>query len=39
MISAAFPYQEQQRRAFDREMACVGVGRGNPIVLLHGKPR
>jgi haloalkane dehalogenase len=38
MISAAFPYQKQRRRIFDREMAYVEVGEGDPIVLLHGNP-
>jgi haloalkane dehalogenase len=38
MISAAFPYKKQRRRVFDREMAYVEVGEGNPIVLLHGNP-
>jgi len=38
MISAAFPYQKQQRQVLDREMAYVEVGKGDPIVLLHGNP-
>src|SRR5262249_29798426 len=38
MISAAFPYQKQRRRVLARERASVGVGRGAPIVLLHGNP-
>jgi len=38
MISAAFPYQKQRRRIFDREMAYVETGQGDPIVLLHGNP-
>jgi haloalkane dehalogenase len=38
MISAAFPYQKQRRRVLGREMAYVEVGRGDPIVLLHGNP-
>src|SRR5262245_16272660 len=38
MVSAAFPYQKQRRRVFGREMAYVEVGRGDPIVLLHGNP-
>ena len=37
-ISAAFPYQKQRRRVLGREMAYVGVGQGDPIVLLHGNP-
>src|SRR5262249_32486036 len=38
VISSAFPYQKQRRRALDREMAYVEVGQGDPIVLLHGNP-
>jgi len=38
MISAAFPYQKQWRRVLGSEMAYVEVGRGDPIVLLHGNP-
>jgi haloalkane dehalogenase len=38
MISSAFPYQKNRRRVLDREMAYVEVGKGNPIVLLHGNP-
>src|SRR5437868_15056006 len=38
MISAAFPYQKQRRQIFGSEMAYVEVGRGDPIVLLHGNP-
>jgi haloalkane dehalogenase len=38
MISAAFPYQKQRHRVLGREMAYVEVGRGDPIVLLHGNP-
>ncbi len=38
MNSAAFPYQKQRRRVLGREMAFVEVGRGDPIVLLHGNP-
>jgi haloalkane dehalogenase len=37
-ISAAFPYKKQRRRVLAREMAYVGVGEGDPIVLLHGNP-
>jgi haloalkane dehalogenase len=37
-ISAAFPYQKQRRRVLGREMAYIEVGRGDPIVLLHGNP-
>src|SRR5689334_23928202 len=38
MISAAFPFQKQRRRIDGREMAYVEVGKGDPIVLLHGNP-
>jgi len=38
MISAAFPYQKQRRRILGREMAYVELGKGDPIVLLHGNP-
>jgi haloalkane dehalogenase len=38
MISAAFPYQKEQRRVLGSEMAYVEVGEGDPIVLLHGNP-
>src|SRR5207245_801293 len=38
MISAAFPYQKQRRRILGQEMAYVEVGKGDPIVLLHGNP-
>src|SRR3974377_149000 len=38
MISAAFPYTKQRRKVLDREMAYVEVGKGDPIVLLHGNP-
>jgi len=38
IISAAFPYQKQRRRVLGREMAYVEVGKGDPIVLLHGNP-
>lgn len=38
MISAAFPYQKKRRRVLGREMAYVEVGKGDPIVLLHGNP-
>src|SRR6516162_5617245 len=38
IISATFPYQKQRCRVLGREMAYVEVGRGDPIVLLHGNP-
>src|ERR1700741_4489340 len=36
MISAVFPYLKRRRRVLGREMAYVEVGKGDPIVLLHG---
>ena len=38
MISAAFPFQKKRQRVLGREMAYVEVGKGDPIVLLHGNP-
>jgi haloalkane dehalogenase len=38
MISAAIPYEKQRRQVLGREMAYVEVGKGDPIVLLHGNP-
>jgi haloalkane dehalogenase len=38
MISAAFPYKKQKREILGRQMAYVEVGKGDPIVLLHGNP-
>jgi haloalkane dehalogenase len=38
VISAAFPYQKQQRQILGSKMAYVEVGHGDPIVLLHGNP-
>jgi haloalkane dehalogenase len=38
MISASFPYQKQRRWILDHEMAYVHVGKGDPIMLLHGNP-
>jgi haloalkane dehalogenase len=37
-ISSKFPYPKLRRRVLGREMAYVEVGRGDPIVLLHGNP-
>jgi haloalkane dehalogenase len=37
-IPALLPYEKQRRRVLDREMAFVEVGKGDPIVLLHGNP-
>jgi haloalkane dehalogenase len=38
MISSAFPYQKKRQRVLDREMAYVEVGKGDPVVFLHGNP-
>ena len=38
MISAAFPHLKQRREVLGSEMAYVEVGKGDPIVLLHGNP-
>jgi haloalkane dehalogenase len=38
MISPAFPYQKKQQCVLGRKMSYVEVGRGDPIVLLHGNP-
>jgi haloalkane dehalogenase len=38
MISAAFRYQKKRRLLGGSEMAYVEVGKGDPIVLLHGNP-
>jgi haloalkane dehalogenase len=38
VISAAFPYEKQRRRVLGSEMAYVEVGKGDPVVLLHGNP-
>src|SRR6516162_11787633 len=37
-ISAAFPYKKQRRRVLGHEMAYVEVGKGDPVVFLHGNP-
>jgi haloalkane dehalogenase len=37
-ISAALLYQKQRRQVLGHEMAYVEVGRGDPVVLLHGNP-
>jgi haloalkane dehalogenase len=37
-ISAKSPYQKLRRRIPGQEMAYVEVGKGDPIVLLHGNP-
>jgi haloalkane dehalogenase len=38
VISSAFPFRKQRREVHGTEMAYVEVGKGDPIVLLHGKP-
>src|SRR5215469_4259984 len=38
VVSATFPYQKQRRRVLGLEMAYVEVGKGDPIVFLHGNP-
>jgi haloalkane dehalogenase len=38
MISASFPYKKQRRQVLGNGMACVELGKGDPIVLLHGNP-
>ena len=38
MISSASSYPKKRRRVFDREMAYVEEGEGDPIVFLHGNP-
>src|ERR1700760_2221000 len=37
-ISAVLPHPKQRMRVLGREMAYVEVGKGDPIVLLHGNP-
>jgi haloalkane dehalogenase len=38
MISPAFPYRKKQQQVLGRRMAYVEIGKGDPIVLLHGNP-
>jgi haloalkane dehalogenase len=38
MIEAKFRYQKKTASVFDRRMAYVEVGVGDPIVFLHGNP-
>ena len=38
MISAADPYERRRVKVLDSEMAYVDVGRGEPVVFLHGNP-
>ncbi len=38
VLSTADPFPRRRVRVHDREMACVDVGEGPPIVFLHGNP-
>lgn len=38
MISAAFPYEKKYQTILGHQMAYVEVGKGDPIVFLHGNP-
>ena len=38
MISEVMPYKKQFLKVFDRAMAYVDIGQGNPLVFLHGNP-
>lgn len=38
MIRAAFPYEKKYKNVLGQTMAYVEVGRGDPIVFLHGNP-
>jgi haloalkane dehalogenase len=38
MISAAFPYEKRHKTVLGQSMAYVDVGKGDPIVFLHGNP-
>lgn len=38
MISEVMPYEKQFLNVFDRAMAYVETGQGDPIVFLHGNP-
>jgi haloalkane dehalogenase len=37
-INSAFPYEMKRLSVLDAEMAYVDVGRGDPIIFLHGNP-
>jgi haloalkane dehalogenase len=37
-IAAALRYEKRRKRVLGREMAYVEVGKGDPIVFLHGNP-
>ena len=38
MISEVMPYEKQFLKVFDRAMAYIETGQGDPIVFLHGNP-
>lgn len=38
MISEAFPYEKKRQEVLGLNMAYVDIGRGEPIVFLHGNP-
>ncbi len=38
MILEVMPYGKKFLEVFDRRMAYVTIGEGNPIVFLHGNP-
>jgi len=38
MLSEVMPYEKQFLKVFDRTMAYVDTGHGDPIVFLHGNP-
>ena len=38
MISEVMPYEKQFLNVFDRTMAYIDTGQGDPIVFLHGNP-
>ncbi len=38
MISDVMPYEKRFVKVFDRSMAYIETGQGNPIVFLHGNP-
>ncbi len=38
MISAAERYPKKNAEVLDHKMAYVEVGRGDPIIFLHGNP-
>src|SRR5262249_54511648 len=38
MVAAADPYERRRADVLDSDMAYVDVGRGDPVVFLHGNP-